>query len=121
MATGDADATPFVWTGARLKEAIDAKGITQSQLADEIGVKKATVGKWIRGMEPSASRLLRAAAVLDVAPDWLCGVEEDALSGVTRRIPPDLRDRAASTLRAAFEPQIDADFTPSVGAIVDAK
>lgn len=48
------------------------KGLTQSQLAELVGVSRKTVVRWERGLvRPTNSHLLRLVAVLDLAPEDL--------------------------------------------------
>jgi transcriptional regulator with XRE-family HTH domain len=63
----------------RLKEYRTARGVTQGQLAQAVGVTTAAVGKWERG--DNQLKLSDAAAVAD-----LLGCSLDELAG---RTPPD--------------------------------
>lgn len=57
--------TSFV--GGRLTEAREARGINQTELADLVGVKRATISHYERGQRaPDESILARLAAALDV-------------------------------------------------------
>lgn len=50
----------------------EAKGLTQAQLAQEIGVRVATIGDWERGAsDPKLSTAVKAAKVLGVDVDSL--------------------------------------------------
>lgn len=59
--------------GERLRQIRKAKGMTQAQLAKEIGVAQSTIAEIERGMSRSANaqNLLRIAAVLETNPEWL--------------------------------------------------
>ena len=53
----------------RLKEIMDAKGITKSQLARGLGITPQAVGQWGKdgGTMPVGDRLARIASILDVS------------------------------------------------------
>ena len=57
----------------RIRSARHAKGLTQQELADKIGVKRASVTQWETGATKSieSTNLLAAAKALDVSPEWL--------------------------------------------------
>ena len=63
--------------GERLKFLRKAVGITQQELADQLGVHLQTVSKWERGIsEPDFSLLGDIASVLGVTLERLIGVDE---------------------------------------------
>jgi len=58
--------------GTRLKEAIDAAGLTQLQLAQQIGVRPTLVSSWVRGRSlPSVPNLARLVPALRADAGWL--------------------------------------------------
>jgi transcriptional regulator with XRE-family HTH domain len=58
--------------GQKLKAAREAKGLTQTEVADKFGVKKATVSAWETGAgAPDAMRLRSLARLYDVSADAL--------------------------------------------------
>lgn len=58
--------------GERLKAARDAKGLTQTQLADAVGQHQSTLAHWERGKaRPSPEKVDLMAPVLGVATEWL--------------------------------------------------
>lgn len=58
--------------GERIKEARRAKGITQKELADLIGVNKNTISGYEGGYrEPDVPRIHALSKALDVTGDWL--------------------------------------------------
>ena len=60
----------------RLKELRLKKGLTQQQIADEIGVNRGSYSNWEKGKrEPSFENLVKLADLLDVSLDWLFGRE----------------------------------------------
>ena len=68
----------------RLKEYRKRKGLTQTQVADALGVHLQTVSKWERGVsEPDISLLGEIAATLDVTVEELAGapVGEETFTG----------------------------------------
>jgi transcriptional regulator with XRE-family HTH domain len=60
-----------------LKEARLNAGLTQSQLAEKIGVAKSTYCNWEQGTrEPNVLKLKAIAKALGVTGDYLLGMEE---------------------------------------------
>ena len=59
--------------GQRIKSLRNAKGWTQQQLADKIGIKRASLTQWETGDTESVrdENLVAAAKVLEVAPEYL--------------------------------------------------
>lgn len=56
----------------RLREAMQGRGLTQTQLARQLDVRDATVSDWFnRGTMPSGSVMLRLPDVLGVDGHWL--------------------------------------------------
>ncbi|WP_298936710.1 helix-turn-helix transcriptional regulator [uncultured Ruegeria sp.] len=63
------DAATF---GDRLAGAREAAGMTQSQIARRLGVKKATIAAWENDLsEPRANRLSMMAGMVNVSIVWL--------------------------------------------------
>jgi transcriptional regulator with XRE-family HTH domain len=61
--------------GARIRKARVARGVTQSQLAERIGVEPETVSRYERGLIPlSLSQLHQVAVALDIGAEALIGV-----------------------------------------------
>lgn len=55
-------------------------GITQKQLADEIGTYQSHVSRWERGETlPSAGMVDRLAHALGVSPEWLESARKSAI------------------------------------------
>lgn len=60
----------------RLKELRLEKGLTQQQIADEIGVNRGSYSNWEKGKrEPSFENLIKLADLLEVSLDSLFGRE----------------------------------------------
>lgn len=60
----------------RLREAIDARGITQAELARRLGVSAATISEWLtRGRVPSVEAVLFLPSALGVSGHWLLSGE----------------------------------------------
>ena len=58
--------------GERLRNAREASGMSQQQMASRLGVKGATVNNWESGKEdPRANRLQMIASLLNVPLLWL--------------------------------------------------
>lgn len=62
--------------GERLKEARIAKGLTQTELAQKLGVGQSAVGKWERGIVTNIKRSMiqQIAAALDISPLLVVGI-----------------------------------------------
>jgi transcriptional regulator with XRE-family HTH domain len=70
---------------SRLQEALIEIGISQSQLARQIGISRGTVSLWLSGSTqlPESQNLTRAAMILGITPHWLAtgtGPKKIALS-----------------------------------------
>ena len=63
-------------TGATIKRLREEKGITQTQLAEQIGVSGKTVSKWEKGLSvPDAELLLKIADEFEVSVSELLGAK----------------------------------------------
>ena len=59
-------------TGEVMKEAIDGKGMTITQVSESLGISYYAVSKWVNGITfPDANNLFRLAHILDVRADEL--------------------------------------------------
>ncbi|WP_420586661.1 helix-turn-helix domain-containing protein [Ruegeria sp.] len=66
--------------GDRLAGAREAAGMTQSQLARRLGVKKATIAAWENDLsEPRANRLSMMAGMINVSIKWLLTGEGEGM------------------------------------------
>jgi len=63
--------------GDRLKERMEACGLSQQGLADKVGVKQPTINRLIKGGQSGSKHLHRIAAVLHTTPDYLIGESDD--------------------------------------------
>lgn len=60
--------------GKRLKEVRKIKGLTQTELAERVGVSLSTVKKWELDLnEPNSDKLIALALTLNVSTDYLFG------------------------------------------------
>lgn len=66
--------------GKQIKKYRTAKGITQEQLGELVGVTTQAVSKWERGGTPDAELLPRLSQVLEVSIDALFGQEEQSFA-----------------------------------------
>lgn len=57
--------------GARIRRARELLGMSRFDLAVRAGVSPATIQRWEEGKLPSVNKLVKLAAVLDQAPDYL--------------------------------------------------
>ena len=73
--------------GQQIRKYRMAKGITQEQLGELVGVTTQAVSKWERGGTPDAELLPALSRVLSVSIDTLFGLGEENLAlAVARRI-----------------------------------
>lgn len=63
--------------GARIKECLKNKNLSQQELADLIGTTQTTISRWALGIrEPDLDSLMRLAYYLKEDPNYLLGYEE---------------------------------------------
>lgn len=63
--------------GENIKYAMKGKELTQTALAEKLGVKQNTVSQWINGVnEPNCQMILMLCQVLDTTPNELLGWED---------------------------------------------
>ena len=85
--------------GDRISGAREAAGLSQSALAQGLGVRLATVQTWEEDRaEPRANKLQMAAGLLNVSVGWLLTGAGDGLDG-----PPDPPGRGAEARAALAE------------------
>ena len=73
--------------GDRVAGAREAAGMTQSQLARRLGIKKVTLAGWEQDLsEPRANRLSMMAGVLNVSIVWLLTGEGDGMDGPAENV-----------------------------------
>jgi HTH-type transcriptional regulator, cell division transcriptional repressor len=79
-ADDDVDFDAFL---GRIREALDARRMTQADLARRLGVRDATVTEWFtRGRIPNGMAMLRLPRVLGVRTEWLFHGDGDGIDGV---------------------------------------
>lgn len=66
-------------TGERIRDARKARGMTQKELAEKVGVKFSAIHKYETGLVVNLKRetISALAKALDVAPSWLMCIDED--------------------------------------------
>lgn len=70
--------------GSRLKELRKQAGLTQQQLAYQIGVSKSVVSFYeLRERTPSPEVLIKLSAVFHVSADYLLGIEKNKTIDIT--------------------------------------
>lgn len=63
--------------GARIREARQARGLTQNELATVLGVTRSAVAQWETGRAGQESAMLpRIAEALAISPGWLLAGDE---------------------------------------------
>ena len=87
---------------ARLREALERRGMSQTELARRLGVRVATVNEWLnRGTMPSGAIMLHLPRVLSVDGHWLLTGEGPGPQS-ERDFGPDQRHRASALLNEAL-------------------
>lgn len=62
--------------GTIIRDARTAKGLTQQQLADQLGVKNTTISNWEKNRsQPDSDKIERLCSLLGLTPDALYGQE----------------------------------------------
>ncbi|MGM9680423.1 MAG: helix-turn-helix domain-containing protein [Eubacteriales bacterium] len=73
----------------RIRELRDRKGITQSDLAKQLGITRSGVNAWEMGISvPSTQYVVELANIFKVSTDYLLGVESTAsisVEGLTEK------------------------------------
>ena len=89
--------------GSIIKQARTAKGLTQEELAEKVGVKKSAVAKWENGRvsEIKRSNLKKLSEALGLNPNQLLGDMEENPVSVANELADfyldgDLRDMVAA-------------------------
>ena len=81
--------------GQQIKKFRMAKGITQEQLGNLVGVTTQAVSKWERGGTPDAELLPKLSEVLSVSIDTLFGLGDENLALTVARRIHDMEDKEA--------------------------
>lgn len=80
-------------TGDRIKQARLRAGLTQSQLAEKIGVKFSAIHKYETGMVKNLKRetIAALAEALDVKPSWLMCMDDESMDAELEQMRQDQR------------------------------
>lgn len=63
--------------GDNIKDLMKIKDLTQSALAEKLGVKQNTVSQWVNGInEPNCETIINLCKILDSTPNELLGWED---------------------------------------------
>lgn len=86
-----------------LPERAEARGLSQADIARELGVEKSTVSRWFAGTIPDDKNLDRLEALLQSEPgDLFRDPHDDWMTRFLRGRAQDELDRIRATLEAAF-------------------
>ena len=70
----------------RLRKAMELKKMTQADLADKIGGTRQKISRYITGASaPPADVLFSISKALDVSPDYLLGIADDATTDIKEK------------------------------------
>jgi len=73
--------------GAKIRQAREARGWLQHELAEAVGVEPPTVSRWETDeMRPRPKKLVKIAELLDRPIEWFDGIESDRLSNLETRL-----------------------------------
>lgn len=62
--------------GKRIKEAMNLRGLKQTDIVKKVGINKGALSSYIRGnYEPKQSNIYKIANILNVSPAWLMGYD----------------------------------------------
>ena len=71
----------------RIRLLRERRGLTQSELAKQLGITRSSVNAWEQGISvPSTQYIVELAAIFNISTDYLLGVESTAsinVSGLT--------------------------------------
>lgn len=112
---------PAMSMSDRIREAREAKGLSQSELARRLGVTPQTVQQWeAAGTGPKRSRLPDLGKELDVSPVWIefgdtkpnnrLSHEALRVADIYDRLPPQLRKQAR--LFVQMQQSLSKDYQP---------
>lgn len=68
----------------RIKEVREMHGLTQKQLAEEVGVTKATIANWEINFNPNVQMVKKVSEVLSVSPLYLMGLSDSLYDNFER-------------------------------------
>lgn len=103
-------------TGERIAALRTALGLSQTQLAKQVGLSQATIGKLESGISSGSSHLHRIANALHTTAAYLAGETDDPSAGALPAPTPEL---IAEQLGMRLIPEIDLDFALGGGAFID--
>ena len=111
--------------GARVRQAIEARGKTQAEVCREVGVNANTMNRWLRGENSARAHFAQLALALGVRVEWIesgdgadmserSEVIEDFISQTGPTLRPPLTLAEAAYVRAWPHHRV------TVGALLDA-
>lgn len=107
--------------GQRLKEARQAAGMSQSELAEAVGMTQAAIGALEIRDSKQSSKASELARALNVSVDWLLTGEDDCRSLETIQFARIIRDTAAKYRRPEDKDLTDLEIYKRVQDEISAK
>jgi len=93
--------------GQRLVELRERKGLTQDQLADRLGIKRARYNSWENNIaKPDIEFIDKLAAIHNVSSDYILGRTED----IEMRIPEWATPKDIRDLKRMLEDELPVQF-----------
>lgn len=98
-------------TGERIKDARKSAGLTQTELAEKIGVKYSAIHKYEKGLIVNLKRetIDALSKALDVKPSWLMCIDEEEQQAADTKIS-DLSDEELNSLFMQLIAGKDKDY-----------
>lgn len=105
----------------KLKEIRESRGISQKQLANELGIKTSTYNNYEKiGAEPKIDDLKKIAIYLNTSLDELCGMPPEQQDIADKKLE-EMRDGLAYLVQHLSEKEIDKLFGYCAGLLEDRK
>jgi transcriptional regulator with XRE-family HTH domain len=107
----------------RLREAMSKAGINQSDLAESVGVSKASISQYLSGKNEPRQRVIeKFAEALGVGEAWLDGHADDPLAVRPRVLKPCQAAKVMGTNTDSVRIRMQKDcFNPSIGTAYSLK
>ena len=94
----------------RLGERMQAKGLSQAELARRIGISQQAIGKLVNGSSRSTSHIARLARALDTTAAYLEGETDDPDEGAPPPLPDPTVQHVMMPVALPAEPALAAMF-----------
>jgi phage repressor protein C with HTH and peptisase S24 domain len=100
----------------RLIHIMALRGLSQTRLAQDVGVSSSMIGKLARGESRGSTHLFKIAKALETSPEYLTGLTEDPDVGAF--VPPSAAE-VVEKMGLTMIPEIDLHFALGGGSYAD--